>query len=129
MVVSVFQLFDFCGRIVTTSARVQGKVRVAGHNIWYLLLLRLLLPVFCFAVWRRPRDAFLGSWVAQFVSLALLGFSNGMLTNLVFGWSAATAAIGSRSVVGRAMPLCLCTGIVAGAALSSLIVSQWGPAV
>lgn len=129
MVVSVFQLFDFCGRIVTTSARVQGKVRVAGHNIWYLLLLRLLLPVFCFAVWRRPRDAFLGSWVAQFVSLALLGFSNGMLTNLVFAWSAATAAIGSRSVVGRAMPLCLCTGIVAGTALSSLIVSQWGPAV
>mmetsp|Transcript_22181 Transcript_22181/g.76101 ORF Transcript_22181/g.76101 Transcript_22181/m.76101 type:complete len:416 (+) Transcript_22181:125-1372(+) len=116
------QLFDFIGRLICTSRKIQGRIRVGTHNIWYLLSLRLLVPVACILSWQMQDNAFIGSFYTRLVLLMLHGLSQGMLTNLIFAWSYSAATIGSRSIVGRAMPLSLCIGIVVGSAVSSMLV-------
>mmetsp|Transcript_75448 Transcript_75448/g.191491 ORF Transcript_75448/g.191491 Transcript_75448/m.191491 type:complete len:419 (-) Transcript_75448:323-1579(-) len=118
------QVFDLVGRLICLSRKFQRAVRVGNHNIWYLLALGMFMPVGCFLSWRMEEHAFLGSLYTRLVLLASLGLSQGLLTNLIFSWASVEAAIGSRSIVARALPLSLCIGIVVGSAVSSTVVSM-----
>lgn len=126
IVVSTFQVSDIIGRLTCTRPSII-KLFPAGPRIWYLIVLRMLTPALCILCWLKPEHRIFGSFAVQASTVGLHGLSQGVLTNLIFMWSSGGAAPGDRDVVGRAVPLCLCVGIVLGSAMSSAAIRLLGP--
>jgi len=118
--VSVFQIGDLAGRLICTVQSFSARCP-SGDKLWMVVAARsVLLPLF-FLCWRIPAS---GEWLFgnigfQVVLMLFFSFTNGAFTTLAFMRGASGIQAEDRDVVGRALPLALTTGIVAGSVCSS----------
>jgi hypothetical protein len=112
VVVSLFQIFDLLGRLLT-SGRNLDCLWPRSDRLWMLIAPRTLILLPCFLAWRVPEAPF-GTPVSQALSIVLLAFTNGMLTNVTFLRGMTEALPQDRDFVGRVLPFVLCVGIFVG---------------
>lgn len=94
-----------------------------GRHVWKLVFLRFFVLLPSFWAWQQP-DGMFGDIVWEAISMALLGWSQGYLTSLIFLRGMTECLPSDTEALGRFLPLVLNFGIVAGSYLSDYIIAR-----
>jgi len=127
IIVSVFQLGDLTGRLFCSCPSFVERCP-SGDKLWVVVMARTVFLPFFFLSWRVPSGLawLFGSSAFHIGLMIVFSLTNGALTSLAFLRGSAGTQAEDRDIVGRALPLAISIGIVAGSACSSCAVVLLG---